>query len=243
MDKGYIKMYRKFKESFLYNDSQAVHLWVHLLLSVNYKDKDLLVSGNKITIKKGSMLTSRQSLERDTKINQSKIQRLLKLFESEQLIEQQTNNKNRIISITNWDLYQQSEQLIEQQVNSKRTAGEQQVNTNNKEKKGKKDKKEKNKQKENGSLFDDEFEKIWEMYEKKGNRKRSMSKWQSLKVEDKRKAMDHIPRYVKSTPEIKYRKNLETYLNNECWNDKIISGKCNADDEYISNLKKQGELF
>jgi hypothetical protein len=43
------------------------------------------------------------------------------------MIEQQANNKSRLISITNYDSHQASEQ----QVNSKRTADEQQVNTNN----------------------------------------------------------------------------------------------------------------
>lgn len=47
-----------------------------------------------------------------------------------QQIEQQTSTKNRLITIINWNEYQQSEQQIEQQVNSNRTTSEQQVNTN-----------------------------------------------------------------------------------------------------------------
>jgi hypothetical protein len=44
-----------------------------------------------------------------------------------QQIEQQTNSRNRVISILSWDKYQQTEQ----QTDSKRTTTEQQVDTNN----------------------------------------------------------------------------------------------------------------
>jgi hypothetical protein len=45
------------------------------------------------------------------------------------MIEQQTTNKNRLITVLNWGSYQISEQVIEQQVNNNRTTSEQQVNT------------------------------------------------------------------------------------------------------------------
>ena len=63
------------------------------------------------------------------------------------------------------------------------------------------------------------------MYGKKGNKKSSARRWATLPVHHKQAALDHLPRYVQSTPEIRYRKNLETYLNQECWNDQIIENK------------------
>ncbi len=35
-------LHRKFKESPIYSDSQAVHLWVHLLMMANHKDNSLV---------------------------------------------------------------------------------------------------------------------------------------------------------------------------------------------------------
>lgn len=35
------------------------------------------------------------------------------------------------------------------------------------------------------------------------------------------KALTYIPAYVKSTPDKQYRKNFETFLNQECWNDEL----------------------
>ena len=49
---------------------------------------------------------------------ESKVKRILKSFENEHQIEQQTANKNRLITVVNWDKYQSSEQQFEQQVNN-----------------------------------------------------------------------------------------------------------------------------
>ena len=132
MNRGYISLWRKFQDSLIYNDSQAVHLWIHLLLKATHKEINLLVGGIKVNLKVGQLLTGRKSLSKETGINESKINRILKLLKNEQLIEQQTTNKYSIITVLNWDLYQTGEQQTEQQVNSKRTANEQQVNTNKK---------------------------------------------------------------------------------------------------------------
>lgn len=134
MNNGFIKLYRCIEDSFFWNDSEAVHLWITILLSANHKDREILLNGKKTVIKSGQFICSRLTLSTKTGINESKIQRMLKLFESEQMIKQQMNSKNRIISVGNWHKYQGSEQVNEQQMNSKRTANEQQMNTNNNDK-------------------------------------------------------------------------------------------------------------
>lgn len=86
-----------------------------------------MIGNRMVIIPRGSLLTGRKSLATAINCNESKITRLLKLFENEQQIEQQTFTKYRLISITNYCLYQEREQ----QTNNKRTTSEQQVNTNN----------------------------------------------------------------------------------------------------------------
>lgn len=141
---GYIKLYRSLSEQPWYNDSEAVHLFVHLLISATYTERDHIYKGKLTVLKPGQLVTGRRRLSRETGISESKIQRLLKMFENCHQIEQQTNSANRCISIVCWDKYQQSEQ----QMNSSRTANEQQMNSerthNKKERKkeGKEGKKE-----------------------------------------------------------------------------------------------------
>ncbi len=54
---------------------------------------------------------------------------LFKFENIEQQIEQRKTTSNRLISILNWNEYQNTEQQTEQQLNNDRTTGEQQLNT------------------------------------------------------------------------------------------------------------------
>lgn len=73
------------------------------------------------------------------------------------------------------------------------------------------------------SLDEFAFETVWAMYEKKGTSKVARSRWDKLPKTKKQLALKHIPLYVQATPDKKYRKNLETYINQEAWNDEIFT--------------------
>lgn len=113
-----------------------MNLWVHLLLLTTHSEIPKLFNGKNIILKAGQLITGRKFLSKITKINESKIERILNYLESEQQIKQQKTNLNRLITIVKWKEYQDSEQLIEQQVNNDRTTSEQQVNTYNNDKNG-----------------------------------------------------------------------------------------------------------
>ena len=67
-------------------------------------------------------------------------------------------------------------------------------------------------------VFNDYF---WTPYGKKGNKKTSLRKWSKLTKKAQDVVREHIPKYVKATPDKAFRKNFETYLNQECWNDEL----------------------
>lgn len=140
MEGGYIKLWRGLKNNAIIQKPDYLSVWIHLLLSVNYAENEFIFNNEKIIIKSGSFITSRSKIAKSIKVQESKVERILKYLEIEQQIEQQAFNKFRIISIVNWSKYQQTEQEIEQPVNSKRTASEQQVNTIKNNKKEKKEK-------------------------------------------------------------------------------------------------------
>ena len=59
------------------------------------------------------------------------------------------------------------------------------------------------------SEYDNEFEIVYELYSKKiGDKKKLKSKWSNLTTLEKAKAKEHIPKYVLSTPDKKFRKNF-----------------------------------
>ena len=67
------------------------------------------------------------------------------------------------------------------------------------------------------------FEKFWARHGKKGNRKTALARAKRLSKKVKSIIDEHHPKYVKSTPDIQFRKNAEVYLSRECWNDEIIN--------------------
>lgn len=78
------------------------------------------------------------------------------------------------------------------------------------------------------------FEQFWNDYDKKvGDRKKLEKKWDALKDEERAAIIEYLPRYKKSQPDKKYRKNPETFFNNRSWEDEII------EQNYSSNGANQ----
>ena len=230
---SYIKLMRSLKDkSFYSRDSEKLHLWVHLLLTANWSDREEMLGGKPIICKAGQFTTGRKQLSKETGINESKIERLLTYFEKiEHQIEQQKTSTNRLISILHWDKYQAIEQQTEQQSNNDRTTSEQQVNTP-------KEGKEIKEVKEINISFVD----FWNLYDKKvGDKEKLKKKWDSFTDETRVLIMNHIPKYKLSQPDKKYRKDPSTYFNNNSWGDEIID-RCKSSYNQQQTLPSDAEL-
>lgn len=129
MEQGWVKIHRNLLDKGWFTDSEAVHLWVYLIAKANHCSREVLWNGKIIKLSAGNIITGRKKISAETGINQSKVERLLKLFEIEQQIEQQKTSTSRCISIRNYSKYQSTEQQSEQRLNNKRTTSEQRVNT------------------------------------------------------------------------------------------------------------------
>ena len=66
------------------------------------------------------------------------------------------------------------------------------------------------------------FNRFWEMYGKKRDRKKCLTKWKNLKQSDRDKIFKTLPAYVASTQDTQYRKDPATYLNNHSWENDIV---------------------
>jgi len=75
----------------------------------------------------------------------------------------------------------------------------------------------------------EEFERWWKLYDKKvGDKKKLLVKWGKIPKREKDAVFGHTKLYVEATPDKKFRKDPQTYLNNKSWNDEIIdNGKNN----------------
>lgn len=102
MPDGWIKIYRKFQEWEWYDKSEMVHLFLHLLLSANLTDRNW----HGICIKRGQLVTSYEHLHCQTGMSIRTLRTCLSRLEETREIERETTNKHSIITICNYESYQ-----------------------------------------------------------------------------------------------------------------------------------------
>ncbi len=156
---GYIKLFRKTLDNPLVcKDADHYAVWCYLLTKSAHKGYDMIFAGKRITLQPGQLITGRAAIGAHFKINEKKVDRILKAFENGQQIEQLTTPQGRLISVLNWDLYQANDLQSGQQVGNDCPTSGQQVGTNNNDKKEKNDK---------NNKYSSEFELFWSNYPRK----------------------------------------------------------------------------
>lgn len=127
---GWIKLFRSVMKKGWYKKPNYAHLWNHLLLKCTHNGYETWFDGASIKLKPGQFVTGRHALSKETGIHESSIERILLYFEeTEHQIEQRKTSVSRLISITNYAIYQNTEQHFEQRLNNGRTTTEQPLNT------------------------------------------------------------------------------------------------------------------
>jgi len=115
MDNGWIKIHRKIKEWEWYSDPNTFRLFFHLLISANHSDQ----RWKGIDIKRGQMLTGRIKLADETGLTQQQVRSSLNKLKSTSELTIKPTNKYSIITLNNYDTYQQSNQLATQRATNK----------------------------------------------------------------------------------------------------------------------------
>lgn len=110
-NKGFVKVYRSWLNNpVIWTDADHIAIWMYLIREAVYTEEPGNFKGKPIILKPGQLITGRKVISASTKCNESKIYRVIKKFETAQLIEQQTSNKNSLITILCWDDAAVSEQ-------------------------------------------------------------------------------------------------------------------------------------
>jgi len=130
---GWIKIHRKFLDWEWFNKSEAVHLFMYLVLKANHKDGQW----QGIDIKKGQFVTSFGKISADTGISLQTIRTLLKKFEKSNEINIQTTNKYSVVTICKYECYQKETEETNEQLTNKQQSTNNQLTTNKNEKNNK----------------------------------------------------------------------------------------------------------
>ena len=115
-------------ESGWFTDCKTNHLFVYCILRANFQDKEW----NGITLKRGQFATSYATLSRETGLTVQQVRTSLSKLKSTSNITSTSTNKYQVITITNYDKYQDSNKLTNKQTTNKQQTNNKQITTDNK---------------------------------------------------------------------------------------------------------------
>lgn len=107
---GWLKLFYRFKEWEWYDDTNMVRMFIHLLLSANYKP----LNWRGKTIPRGSLITSRAKLAEQTNLSEREVRTCLTRLKTTNEIAIETTNNFSIITITNYERYQDDSNDVDQ---------------------------------------------------------------------------------------------------------------------------------
>ena len=130
---GWICLHRKFLDWEWYTDVSVAHLFLYCILRANYADTEW----RGIKIKKGAFLTSYENLAKSTGLTIQQCRTALKKLKSTGEVTHKTTRRYSIITVNNWNLYQQINMQLDklstnyQQTNNKQVTTDNNNNNNN----------------------------------------------------------------------------------------------------------------
>lgn len=120
---GFIKLHRKILDWEWYSDINTRCLFMHFLLKANFQTK----RWQGIAIKKGSFVTSLDTLVNEVGLTKQQVRRCLKLLKTTREIKVEANNRFQIITVINYAKYQENQanentqETYKQRENSRQT--------------------------------------------------------------------------------------------------------------------------
>jgi len=131
--KGHVKMFRSFIDWEWFDTSNMVIIFIYCLLKANWKDK----KWRGIDVKRGSFITSYNTISKDTGITVQSVRTCLKKLKNTKEISQKSTNKYTMLTICNYDSYQSKENTTNKQLTINQHTTNKQLTTTKKEKKEK----------------------------------------------------------------------------------------------------------
>lgn len=105
-DNGWIKLHRKIKDNWIWEDPAMFQAWIDILLMVNHQDKKIKVNGQLTTIKRGEKLTSILKLAERWGWSRKRVMRFLDLLEEDGMCTTKRTPNGTTLKVSNYAEYQ-----------------------------------------------------------------------------------------------------------------------------------------
>ena len=216
MQRGYIKVWRKTIDSGWLQNHKLCAFWLWCLLKASHKEYDLIVGCQKVHLMPGDFVFGLNKASEELAMSIRSIRTILAFLKTSQNLTIKTTNKFSVISIVNWDIYQQTETTNDNQ-NDKLPTSYRQATDNKQTHKHKSTKE-----------YTSDFLQFYNAYPKRIGREPAWKAWQKLngtrpdlsaliaKIDEMKKAED----WTKDKG--KYIPHPATWLNQKRWEDEGV---------------------
>ncbi len=134
MQNGWVKLHRELMDKPIWEASTAVQkvILITLLTMANHKEKEWEFNGKKYKAEPGQFVTSLESIRKKSgkDVSIKNVRTALLRFEKYDFLASQSTNRNRLITIVNWEFYQQKDDEVASEPASNRQATGKQPATN-----------------------------------------------------------------------------------------------------------------
>jgi hypothetical protein len=106
---GWIKISRRLKDHWLWQDANKLKWWLDLLMSVNHKSTKVLLGNKLVVCERGQSIQSLTSWAMQWKVSKTAVKNFFTLLEKEGMITHENLGKTTRITICNYASYQDEE--------------------------------------------------------------------------------------------------------------------------------------
>ena len=242
---GWIQLHRSMLDWEWYTNVNTSRLFMHCLLKASHKDR----SWRGINIAKGSFISGRDSLAKDTGLSIQNIRTSLANLKSTNDITILSRGKYSIISITNWANYQEVNHKTNHETNRELTDDQPQTNQKVTTDNNETIKQLNNVNKDQEPLAEQKtirFDEFWLAYPKKSGKKDCLKKWKARNLDEKADLIiDSVRLRIKTDSEwIKgYIPNPTTFINGDRWEDEISNRNASKSGEQVMHARKPSKSY
>ena len=130
-------MWRKSIESTIFQDRDIWRFWSWCLMKASWKKHNVLVGTALVPLEPGQFVFGRKAASIELGISEQKIRTIARFLLTERLIHKKSTNKFSIITIINWERYQQDDHPHQPATNQQPTSNQPAINHKQTRKEGK----------------------------------------------------------------------------------------------------------
>ncbi len=213
---GWIKLHRELMDKAIWkcSTSEQKIILITLLLMANHEANQWVWQGKKYIVQPGQFITSLKSIAENAGpgISIQNVRTAIEKFEKYDFLTNKSTNKNRLITIVNWGLYQAKSKELTNKSTSDQQAANMQLTTNKNEKNDR-------------DLYIDYFDTFYKAYPKKVGKAAALKSFSKLHVgESMLNEMLSVIEKQKDTKQWQDKQfipNPATWLNQRRWEDEV----------------------